>query len=117
MRVRSAFGVVGVAGAILIVAGALPASGAPPWRWNSPNKVTSGAPFAVSSTTACPPAPTPGDSVLVGITLLYASGGGSGTVIAANPDGSWANHHLHLLGRLWTRLHRRYLPGLQRCYG
>lgn len=71
--------------------GALPASaaGSPPLPWSSPNKVTSGVPFDVSSIAPCPPLPTAGDQLLVGIEVTF-TGGGLGNVISANPDGSWS---------------------------
>src|SRR6476659_5547271 len=58
--------------------------------WSSPPKVTSGVPFHVASITSCPAVPTPGDSVLVQIDLSFGPGGGSGNVLAAEPDGSWS---------------------------
>ena len=61
-----------------------------PLPWMSPNKVTSGVPFGVSSIAPCPAVPTPGDAVLVQITLSFGSGGSAGNVLVANPDGSWS---------------------------
>jgi hypothetical protein len=58
--------------------------------WMSPAKITSGVPVQVASIAPCPPAPTPGDSVLVQVTLSFGSGGSASQVLAANPDGSWS---------------------------
>ena len=60
--------------------------------WMSPAKITSGVPVRVASIAPCPPAPTPGDTVLVQVNLSFGSGGGSGQVLAANPDGSWSGN-------------------------
>lgn len=90
MRLRSTFLALGLSGACIALAGVLPAGAAPPNRWNWPKAVTSGVPVAVSSITACPTPPTPGDPVLVQINLAYSSGGGSGQILPANSDGTWA---------------------------
>ena len=61
--------------------------------WNSPNKVTSGVAVHVASIKPCPPPPHPGDQVLVQIFLvLDPAGGGSGQIVTARPDGSWAGN-------------------------
>jgi hypothetical protein len=85
-------------GAVALTAGLLAgtfsgpawAQGRPGLPWRSPNKITSDVPFAVASIARCPAVPTPGDTVLVQVFLSFGSGGGSGDVLAANPDGSWA---------------------------
>jgi hypothetical protein len=59
-------------------------------HWVSPKTITSGTAFHVASIDPCPPVPTAGDSVLVQIFLSFGSGGGSGNVLSANPDGSWS---------------------------
>ncbi len=58
--------------------------------WHSPNEIVSGVPVEVSSIAPCPPVPTPGDKVLVGIGLSFGPGGSGSEVLPANPDGSWA---------------------------
>jgi hypothetical protein len=65
---------VGAVAAGLVVLGGAPAawaagnsaSGMP---WHAPNKIVSGVPVGVASITPCPAVPTPGDTVLVQITL------------------------------------------------
>jgi hypothetical protein len=81
-----------VAAALLVGGPSIPAfaAGAHGLPWRSPAKITSGVPFHVASIAACPPVPTPGDSVLVEIDLSFGPGGGSGDVIAAQPNGSWS---------------------------
>jgi hypothetical protein len=89
-NIRSTALALGFGGVLALALGVSPANAAPPFKWNAPDQVTSGVPVAVSSKTPCPPAPTPGDSVLVQITLQFPGGGAGGEVVAANPDGSWA---------------------------
>jgi hypothetical protein len=60
--------------------------------WHGPNKIASGVPVAVASNASCPAVPTPGDKVLVEITLAFGPGGGSTQIVTANPDGSWAGN-------------------------
>jgi hypothetical protein len=67
-----------------------PTAASAPLRWDSPNQVTSGVPVTVSSITSCPPPPTPGDTVLVEISLAFPSGGTSSEILTANADGSWS---------------------------
>jgi hypothetical protein len=92
MRLSKLIGAAAVA-TVLVVGG----SSVPAWAagrhglpWRSPNKITSGVPVRVASIASCPAAPTPGDSVLVQINLSFGPGGGSGEVVAANPNGSWS---------------------------
>ena len=66
------------------------AASAHPLPWMSPNKITSGVAFDVASIASCPAVPTPGDMVLVQISLSFGPGGGAGNVLTANPDGSWS---------------------------
>jgi hypothetical protein len=88
--IKSAFWA-GLAASLVTAAGAMPAWGAgtPPLPWRSPPKVTSGVPFQMASIKPCPPLPTPGDQLLVGISITFP-GGGLGNVLNANPDGSWS---------------------------
>jgi hypothetical protein len=88
--IRSAI-VVASALSVALLGGALPAAaaGSMPLRWDSPNKVTSGRPFDVTSIAPCPPLPNPGDQLLVGIGITF-TGGSMGDVLSANPDGSWS---------------------------
>ena len=58
--------------------------------WHSPNKVTSGVPAHVASIATCPAPPKAGDSVLVQVFLSFGQSGGSGQILPANADGSWA---------------------------
>jgi hypothetical protein len=60
-------------------------------RWSAPLTITSGVPAHVASIDPCPPVPTPGDSTLVQITVLFPTGGGMGQVFPANADGSWSS--------------------------
>jgi hypothetical protein len=60
--------------------------------WHSPHEIVSGVPVSVASITSCPAVPTPGDQVLVGITLSFGPGASSGQILPANPDGSWAGN-------------------------
>jgi hypothetical protein len=91
MRLGKLIGTASVAAA-LVIGSALPASaaGRPGLPWNNPSKITSGVPFQVASIASCPSVPTPGDSVLVQISLSFGPGGGSGDVLAANANGSWS---------------------------
>jgi hypothetical protein len=92
MRLNKWIGGVAVAAVLVVGSSGVPASAAgmhgSPWR--SPAKITSGVPFQVASIVSCPAVPTPGDSVLVQISLSFGPGGGSGDVLAANPNGSWS---------------------------
>jgi hypothetical protein len=75
----------------LVIGSSLPAGAAMPGLpWRSPAKITSGVSVQVASIRPCPAVPTPGDTVLVQINLSFGPGGGSGQVLAANPDGSWS---------------------------
>ena len=58
--------------------------------WHSPGKISSGVPVILASIAPCPPPPTPGDTVLVGISLSFGTGGVSGQIVPANADGSWS---------------------------
>jgi hypothetical protein len=91
MRLSKLIGGAAVAAA-LVIGSSLPASAAGRFGlpWSSPSKITSSVPFQVASIASCPAVPTPGDSVLVQISLSFGSGGGSGDVLAANSDGSWS---------------------------
>jgi hypothetical protein len=60
--------------------------------WHGPNKIVSGVPVGVASIASCPAVPTPGDTVLVQVTLSFGSGGSGNEVVSANPDGSWADN-------------------------
>jgi hypothetical protein len=92
VRTRKWIGVFAVAAALVVGSSAIPAraDGMPGLPWMSPAKVTSGAPVHVASIAHCPPVPTPGDTVLVQVNLSFGAGGGSGQILAANPDGSWS---------------------------
>jgi hypothetical protein len=81
----------GLSGLLSAVAGGLPAWATNPSQlpWHSPHAIVSGTPFDVASIAPCPPVPTPGDQLLVGITVTF-TGGGMGNVLSANPDGSWS---------------------------
>jgi hypothetical protein len=91
MRLSRWIGCVTVMAALVVGGSSLPAHadmrGLP---WRSPAKITSGVPVRVASIRPCPAVPTPGDSVLVQINLSFGPGGGSGQVLAAEPDGSWS---------------------------
>lgn len=83
----------GVAVAVAVVAiSSVPAwaEGGPGLPWMSPARVTNGVPFHVASIARCPAVPTPGDSVLVQITLSFGPEGSASDVLAANADGSWS---------------------------
>jgi hypothetical protein len=92
MRLSKWIGGAAVAAALVVGSSSIPAwaAGTPGLPWRSPAKVTSGVPVRVASIASCPAVPTPGDSVLVQINLSFGPGGGSGQVLAANPDGSWS---------------------------
>ena len=70
--------------------------GTPSWgsgsqlQWHSPKRIVSGQPFQVSSIDPCPALPRSADQLRVEIFLAFATGGGSGTVLSGNPDGSWS---------------------------
>jgi hypothetical protein len=91
MRLNKWIGSFAVAAAV-IGSSSIPAWGASGLSWKSPNKITSGVPVQVASIAPCPPAPTPGDSVLVQINLSFGPGGGSGQILPANPNGSWSGN-------------------------
>jgi hypothetical protein len=57
--------------------------------WHSPNRITSGVPFQVSSIKPCPALPTPGDTLFIGVTATF-TGGGIGNVIPAEPGQPWS---------------------------
>jgi hypothetical protein len=63
---------------------------APGMQWKSPAKITTGVPFRVVSIAKCPAAPTPGDTVLVQVTLSLGAGGSANDVAPARSDGSWS---------------------------
>jgi len=92
MRLSRWLGGVAIAAALALGSSSVPAwaAGTPGLPWRSPAKVTSGVPFRVASIARCPAVPTPGDSTLVQVNLSFGAGGGSGDVLAANPDGSWS---------------------------
>ncbi|HWE57480.1 MAG TPA: hypothetical protein VG435_18380 [Acidimicrobiales bacterium] len=74
----------------IAMAGAAPAfASGSSLKWTHPDLVTSGVPVPVASLDNCPPPPTAGDSILVQVNLVF-TGGGSGQVLPANPDGSWS---------------------------
>lgn len=77
----------------MLVAGtsaAASAIGRPGLPWKSPPKITSDVPVRVTSIVSCPAVPTPGDTVLVQITLSFGSAGSSADVFPVNPDRSWS---------------------------
>ena len=92
MRFTKWIGGVAVAVVLVLASSITPAwaHGMPRLPWKSPNKITSGVPFRVTSIAPCPPVPTPGDTVLVGITLSFGPQGSAGDVLPANPNGSWS---------------------------
>ena len=93
MRIlRSAVGVLGLAGFLVGLAGVLPASAAAPTRWQGPTQVTSGVPVAVSSITPCPQLPPSlsGDTAEVSINLLFPPGGASSKMLPVHSDGTWS---------------------------
>jgi hypothetical protein len=89
---------VGAIAAVLVALGGTPAAWAAGGAtghgmpWHGPNKITSGVAVGVSSNAPCPAAPTPGDTVLVQITLSFGPGGSGNEVLPANADGSWAGN-------------------------
>lgn len=94
VRLSKWIGGCAVASALVVGSAGIPAwaVGTPDLPWASPNKITSGVPVRVASIASCPAVPTPGDSVLVQINLSFGPAGGSGQVLAANPDGSWSGN-------------------------
>jgi hypothetical protein len=60
--------------------------------WQAPNKIDTGVPVGVASIAPCPVVPTPGDTVLVQITLSFGPGGNGNEIVSANPNGSWAGN-------------------------
>jgi hypothetical protein len=92
MRIRKWIGSAALAAALVVGSSSIPAwaAGMHGLPWRSPNKITSGVPVEVASIASCPAVPTPGDSLLVQITLSFGPGGSSGQVLAANTDGSWS---------------------------
>jgi hypothetical protein len=92
VRLSKWIGGVAVAAGLVVGSSSIPAwaGGRPGLPWRSPAKVTSGVSVQVASVARCPAVPTPGDSVLVQINLSFGPGGGSGQLLAANPDGSWS---------------------------
>jgi hypothetical protein len=82
-----------ITAALVVGSSAIPAwADMPGLPWKSPAKVVSGVPVQVASIVSCPGVPTPGDSILVQITLSFGPGAGSGEVLSANPDGSWSGN-------------------------
>jgi hypothetical protein len=79
----------GVASALALGLGTLPATASTPLQWNSPNRVMSGVPVPVSSIDACP-LPPAGDIGLVQVTLEFQPGGAESQILDANPNGSWS---------------------------
>jgi hypothetical protein len=92
MRLSKWIGGVALAAALVVGSSSVPswAAGMHGLPWRSPNKITSGVPVEVASIASCPAVPTPGDSVLVQITLSFGPGGSSAQVLAATTDGSWS---------------------------
>lgn len=90
MRVMRSVALTGLTSSLVVLAAAVPAwAASPPLPWHSPDMVTSGVPFTVASIAPCPPLPTAGDTLLVGIAVTFP-GGAIGNVLGANPDGSWS---------------------------
>jgi len=92
VRLKKWIGVFAVVAVLVVGSSSIPAwaDTMPGLPWMSPAKVTSGVPVHVASIAPCPAPPTPGDTVLVQVTLSFGSGGSSGQLLAANPDGSWS---------------------------
>lgn len=92
MRVRSAFAVLGLSASLVLVAGVAPAGAKPALNWQSPTVITSGVPVSVASIDPCPAVPTPSDTLLVEINVLFPHGiGGMGQLVNnPNSDGSWS---------------------------
>src|SRR3974377_1316886 len=63
---------------------------APGMQWKSPAKITTGVPFRAVAIAKCPAPPTPGDTVLVQVTLSLGAGGSANDVAPARSDGSWS---------------------------
>ena len=90
MRVVRTVVVAGLAGPVLALTGALPASAAPPLRWQSPATITSDVPFTVASISPCPPDPIAGDVSMAEVFVAFPQGGGIGDALTLDPDGSWS---------------------------
>lgn len=60
-------------------------------KWNFPQSVTSGQAVQVASIQRCPAPPTPGDRVVVQITITF-TGGGMGQILSTSPNRSWSGN-------------------------
>ena len=93
MSIRNKLGLfAGTLGVALTVALPVPQAlaGTPGLQWKAPATVTSGSPVAVASINKCPAVPTPGDTMLVQVTLDFTGGGGSGQLLTPAANGSWS---------------------------
>lgn len=92
MKLGRWIGGLGLAAVVAVGGSALPAGADGPAAlpWVSPPKIVSGAPVSVSSIAPCPAVPTPGDTLLVQVTLSFGAEGAEGQILSGNPDGSWS---------------------------
>lgn len=92
MKIGRWIGGLGMAAAMAVSGLALPAGADGPTvlPWRSPAKITNGVPVSVASIAPCPAVPTPGDTLLVQVTLSFGPGGAEGQILSGNADGSWS---------------------------